>query len=422
MEYNIYEDDTYSEVVDLEQGKSLSSADIVLEIQKNSEIQSNISLSDIYANDPFAIKLQQELEWMKQSTKPLLIDTETIPIDSNSPLTMSICSTEEGKKTKVLKRLTYEEVEASLEKHHNIELHLTSELDLLMTYVKGQKHIFSQAHRITKQKFNLLMMPAIFITGSITVIGPFFKEISWSGWILSALNALLTVLIAMNNFMKFQANAELFLNISNQFEKLGISVEMSRNEYLFLEEKEKKHELLLDKRKETEKRIMDIQYNYNNLVIPYEIQLLNPIISHINIFSFFQKIEQYKKMLILKYKDVKNDILFVMNKWEKEAISKERTLQKQTEIDKLQNLLKQKEELKNDLLQTNSHNVYAYIDKLFIREMQHSENYYAYHGVDMYLFCRPPVLERFQYGNPIVDNYLNFIFSIDNPDLAIDKI
>jgi hypothetical protein len=422
MEYNIYEDDTYSEVVDLEQGKSLSSADIVLEIQKNSEVQSNISLSDIYVNDPFAIKLQQELEWMKQSTKPLLIDTESIPIDSNSPLTMSICSTEEGKKPKVLKRLTYEEVEASLEKHHNIELHLTSELDLLMTYVKGQKHIFSQAHRITKQKFNLLMMPAIFITGSITVIGPFFNSISWSGWILSALNALLTVLIAMNNFMKFQANAELFLNISNQFEKLGISVEMSRNEYLFLEEKDKKHELLLDKRKETEKRIMDIQYNYNNLVIPYEIQLLNPIISHINIFSFFQKIEQYKKMLILKYKDVKNDILFVMNKWEKESVVKERTLQKQTEIDKLQNLLKQKEELKNDLLQANSHNVYAYIDKLFIREMQHSENYYAYHGVDMYLFCRPPVLERFQYGNPIVDNYLNFIFSIDNPDLAIDKI
>jgi hypothetical protein len=417
MEYNILEDDTYSEVVDLEQGKSLSSANIVLDI---SEKETAISLSDIYLNDPFAIKLQQELELLNQNTKPLLIDTE-IPMESNSPLTMSICPTDEGKKAKVFKRLTYEEVEASLDKHHNIELHLTSELDLLMTYVKGQKHIFSQAHRILKQKFNLLMMPAIFITGSITVIGPFFKQVSWSGWILSALNALLTVLIAMNNFMKFQATSELFLNISNQFDKLGISVEMSRNEYLFLEDKERKHELLVEKRKETEKRIMDIQYNYNNLVIPYEIQLLNPIISHINIFSFFQKIEHYKKMLILKYKDVKNDILFLMNKWEKESVTKERTLQKQTEIEKLQNLLKLKEEYKNELLQTNSHNVYAYIDKLFIREMQHSENYYAYHGVDMYLCCRPPLLERFEYGNPIVDHYLNFIFSIHDK-VDIDKI
>jgi hypothetical protein len=44
MKYNIYEDDTYSEVVDLEQGKSLSSAEFVFDVQKTND---HVSLSDI---------------------------------------------------------------------------------------------------------------------------------------------------------------------------------------------------------------------------------------------------------------------------------------------------------------------------------------------------------------------------------------
>jgi hypothetical protein len=174
---------------------------------------------------------------------------------------------------------------------------------------------------------------------------------------------------------------------------------MSKNQYIFVEDKQKRFELLLDKRKETEKRIMDIQYNYNNLVIPYEIQLLNPVISHTNIYSFLQKIEQYKKQMILKYKDLKNDILFCMDSKNK------------PNEEKLQSLLALKEQLKTELMQTNSHHVYSYIDNLFIREMQYSEHYYAYHAVGMYYCCFVPEKERFEYGNPIVDQYLNFIFS-----------
>jgi len=382
--FNILEDDMYSEVIDLEQGHTA----IVLDTQTPP-----VSLRDIYeTHDVFNAKLQTELALIQENMKK-----DVFPTDS--PLTMSICSTEDDKKRKKVKRYTYEEVALSLEKQQDAEIHLTSELQLLLTYVKGQKHIFSQANRITRQKFNFLMFPAIFITASITVIGPFFQQISWSGWILSALNALLTCLIAMNNFMKFQASAELFLNISNQFDKLGISVEMSKNQYIFVEDKQKRFELLLDKRKETEKRIMDIQYNYNNLVIPYEIQLLNPVISHTNIYSFLQKIEQYKKQMILKYKDLKNDILFCMDSKNK------------PNEEKLQSLLTLKEQLKTELMQTNSHHVYSYIDNLFIREMQYSEHYYAYHAVGMYYCCFVPEKERFEYGNPIVDQYLNFIFS-----------
>ena len=288
---------------------------------------------------------------------------------------------------------------------------MSSELDILLTYLKGQRHIFNQANRITTQKFNMLMFPAIFITGSMTVVAPFLDTVGWSNWLLSILNALLTVMITINNFMKWQAVAAIYLTISNQYDKLAISVEMSRNEYMFSEEK-KKGILILEKMRETEKRIMDIQNNYNDIVIPYEVQLMNPIISHINIFSFIKKIEHHKKGLIMKYKDVKNEIRYIMFQWEKQNSNESISSGKQPEdLERMQRLLEKKEEVKKQMIQNNSNNVYAYIDNLFIREIRHSDKYYTYHSAGMYFIFRPKPLERFTYGNSVVDDYLNFIFT-----------
>jgi hypothetical protein len=39
--------------------------------------------------------------------------------------------------------------------------------------------------------------------------------------------------------MKWQAVAAIYLSISNQYDKLAISVEMSRNEYMFSDEEKK---------------------------------------------------------------------------------------------------------------------------------------------------------------------------------------
>jgi len=223
------------------------------------------------------------------------------------------------------------------------------------------------------------------------------------------LNALLTVMITINNFMKWQAVSAIYLTISNQFDKLAISVEMSRNQFLFTDNTNDKSALILEKMRETEKRIMDIQNNYNDIVIPYEIQLLNPIISHINIFSFIKKVEHHKKTLIVKYKDVKNEIRYTMYKWERE--NEVEADKKQDDVSRLQKLFDRKEEIKTQLIQNTNNNVYAYIDNLFIREIQHSEKYYTYHSAGMYFLCRPKPLERTEYGNPVVDEYLNFIFT-----------
>jgi hypothetical protein len=439
--YDIMEDDRYSEVfLDVEKGDTHKNEDIAYsdccEVAESKD--SNVSIEHVYHEtkdkDHFVNKLAMELEHIKnqQGVNRVSVKRNQQPESeryfSNSPLTMSLCSSHVnsdyedsvegsiGSKRQQFKKLTYQEVEDSLNRYYTREVQISSEIDILLTYLKGQKHIFKQASRVTEQKFNFLMFPAIFIAGTMTVITPFLNEVGWSGYVMSVLNALLTVMITINNFMKFQAVAAIYLTISNQYDKLGISTEMTRNQHLFVKDDNEKSILILEKMRDTEKRIMDIQNNYNDIIVPYEVQLMNPVISHINIFSFIKKIEHHKKTLIMKYKDVKNEIRYMMFKWDKEqynhtaenVIMNEKRAE---EIEKMQKLLQRKEDIKQQLIQNNSSHVYSYIDNLFIREIQHSEHYYTYHSAGMYIIFRPKPLEIFKYGNPVVDDYLNFIFT-----------
>ena len=92
-----------------------------------------------------------------------------------------------------------------------------------------------------------------------------------------------------------------------------------------------------------------------DIVIPYEIQLLNPIISHINIFSFIKKVEHHKKTLIVKYKDVKNEIRYTMYKWERE--NEVEADKKQDDVSRLQKLFDRKEEIKTQLIQNTNNKI-----------------------------------------------------------------
>ena len=434
---NIVDDDNFTEMVDIEKGNPQKETTMPID---NGSIDSDVSIGEVYCEEKthehFIDKLSMELDHIKnkyqeksskkeefENKRSSVGSTGGYSYNSNSPLTMSACSSRQlsdnesdfgdsntlDSKRTFFKKITYKDVEASLNKHYTREVQMSSELDILLTYLKGQRHIFNQANRITIQKFNMLMFPAIFITGSMTVLAPFLDTVGWSDWLLSILNALLTVMITINNFMKWQAVAAIYLTISNQYDKLAISVEMSRNEYMFSDE-QKKGVLILEKMRDTEKRIMDIQNNYNDIVIPYEVQLMNPIISHINIFSFIKKIEHHKKELIMKYKDVKNEIRYIMFQWEKQNTNESVVTKKDKDLERMQHLLEKKEEVKKQMIQNNSNNVYAYIDNLFIREIRHSEKYYTYHSAGMYFIFRPKPLERFTYGNSVVDDYLNFIF------------
>ena len=306
---------------------------------------------------------------------------------------------------KQYQKLTYEEVELSIRKHYYQDK-CYNELDMLITFVKGQKHVFRQSFYLTQRKVAFLVTPCLIITGSTMIFAPIIQPYSWSGFFLSALNAVLTIFISILNFWSLQFYMMQYSVYSSHFDRLETSLVLTRNK-TFLLDNYKKTEIILDKIRETETRMLEMKEDHP-VYVPMEVKTQLPNISHIDIFSFIQKIDQNTKKLIIQYKDIKNEIRYIMYKWklrdntnfinenemdfahehsilitnkskESESIfidlEKRKTTttsKKEHERQRLMYLINQKETIKKEIL--DNHQKYSYIDKIFAREIEISEN------------------------------------------------
>jgi hypothetical protein len=311
---------------------------------------------------------------------------------------------------KQYQKLTYEEVEVSIRKHYYQDK-CYNELDMLITFVKGQKHVFRQSFYLTQRKVAFLVTPCLIITGSTMIFAPIIQPYSWSGFFLSALNAVLTIFISILNFWSLQFYMMQYSVYCSHFDRLETSLVLTRNKTFLLNNNKQKTEVILDKIRETETRMLEMKEDHP-VYVPMEVKTQLPNISHIDIFSFIQKIEQNTKKLIIKYKDIKNEIRYIMYKWklrdnnhfinenemdfaheqsitnkkqkhnknQNEFIDLEKrittttttTSKKEHERQRLIYLINQKETIKKEIL--DNHQKYSYIDKIFAKEIEISEN------------------------------------------------
>lgn len=361
-------------------------------------------MNDDIDND---IELQMEIQEISSNDKTNIFflqntNTSQYSIDvnntySNSPSSVSSNSSENSKK-KTYQKLTYEEVEHSLQKHFKQDK-LFSELDILITYIKGQKHIYTQSYYITQQKVNLLIFPCLFITSSIMIIAPIIQHYPWSGYLLTGLNALLTFFISILNFWNLQYIMTQYNSYATHFDRLETSLIMTRNKIYLLDNYKGQADIILEKIKETENRMMEMKES-TSILIPTEIKTQTPIISNFDIFAFIHKMEQHNKMMIIHYKDVKNEIRYIMFNWkykdkyqEEEYIThidheiesifdkkdtfyrsqlhNDSSIKKESERSRLMHLLKEKESTKNNLLL--NHQKYSKIEDAFIKEIYIAE-------------------------------------------------
>jgi hypothetical protein len=403
-------------------------------------------------------------------------------IESNSPVTMSensddgedeedddeffnLPSTNRGARRSTpitsgsykYKKLTYQEVEKSFDKYYENDDNYSNEFDILTTYLKGHKNVYMQSKNITQRKLNMLMIPSLLLTALITIFAPFIQKYSWSGITISAANAVITLFIALNHFFKLESAVDMYMNLSNQFDKLESSIEITNGKLIFIENKNDKNKIILEKITEVEQKINEIKET-NSIIIPDEIKHIFPIISHINIFSFIKRIETQRRQLIAKFMDIKNEIRFIQYK-----LGADLTLKQIDEMDyneyvtdsfisgivmdesrgggggggvdsqidynnsshasiavnpfvelknnkRLLHLMGAKNNLKNEIM--HYRNSYTSIDELFTMEIKHAENNKC---KLLFYFCKknpsnPIKSKHFKNINPVIANYLNIIF------------
>lgn len=242
-------------------------------------------------------------------------------IYSNSPISGSLNGSREGSLSgdsddNNYGKLSIHQVQKNLEKYYDIGISnkFSSEIDILTTYIKGQKNLYIQAKYLTHRKLNWLMFPSLFLTAAITIIAPFIECQRWSGGFISGLNACIALLLSLINYLKLESSTEMYLLMANHYDKLETSLEMTNSKLIFIEHDEDKRKLVLNKIHEVELKLNELKES-NSLLIPEEIKQIFPIICHINIFLFIKKMEVYKKGLLIKFRDVKNEIRYILHRW-----------------------------------------------------------------------------------------------------------
>lgn len=132
------------------------------------------------------------------------------------------------------KKLSYNNVKRQINKYYNLDtVHkYSSSLDILASYLKGQKIIYMEAKATETAALNALMLPSIILSACCSVLSQSVTQYYYGEIILAGINAGIAVLLAIVNYLKLDAASEAHKITSHQYDKLQTFVEFSSGQVL----------------------------------------------------------------------------------------------------------------------------------------------------------------------------------------------
>ena len=210
--------------------------------------------------------------------------------------------------------VTCQDVVIAVNEFYNRQQFFSAAFDLISTYVKGQKVLYTEAHEHCTLYLNMLMLPAILLSALASVFSFSFEGYEWGSIVVASINAFNGFLLSVVNYSKLDAASEAHRISSHQYDKLQSMCEFTSGCLLVLPYDQgpisKKFnldstKLAIEKLKFIEGKIKDIKET-NNFIIPNKIRSNFMNIYYTNIFSLVKVINETESKIIIDMKNLIN--------------------------------------------------------------------------------------------------------------------
>ncbi|MFY7730784.1 MAG: hypothetical protein ACOVRN_14775 [Flavobacterium sp.] len=338
------------------------------------ERQTSVNTYDSPQKAPVMSSMSYEYN-SKPDVEPAVI-SGIIPLGDDDSSTSDVSGNwtdaSDNKLKRTYKKFTYKEIEEEIiNNYFDNKTKYSSALDILATYLRGQKLIYMESKSYCENKLNKLMMPSIFLSTAATVLSAIIKEFYWGAYLIASVNGIIAFLLAMVNYLKLDAASEAHKITAHQYDKLQTKIEFLSGKTLLFNSDEK---LIENELEGIKKKIEEIKET-NQFIVPKKIRTLYPIMFNTNVFLIIKKIEDIRKRKINSIKEVKNQKNYLIEVMKsKKAVGKDdKTILKiETEIKRLQS---ERDRHINNILVLKS--AFSIIDDMFMKEMENAEKYKA---------------------------------------------
>ncbi len=306
---------------------------------------------------------------------------------------------------KTYKKFTYKQIQEEItDNYFDAKTSYSSALDIIGTYLRGQKLIYMESKSYCEYKLNRLMMPSIFLSTAATVLSAIVKEFYWGAYLIAAVNGIIAFLLAVVNYLKLDAASEAHKITAHQYDKLQTKIEFLSGQTLLFDFDKK---VIQKELEEMKKKIEEIKET-NQFIVPKKIRMLYPIMFNTNVFLIIKKIDDITKKKINAIKDIKNEKNYLIEvlKAKKAANKNDKTLSKIEA--RIAECHEEKKRHENNIVVLKS--AFSVIDEMFMKEMENAEKYKSM-TIRRWLLC------GFGIKDQIIDpRHLNrFIQDIMNP-------